>query len=99
MKTLKKIIAYPLAVLFALRSSYLAAYRATRKNKRFTLPGVQVPDMFADISTAINSAAKKAREQNMKWHVISPLPGKYCCVSERYFKNNRQFKSLHTLKP
>ncbi len=99
MKTLKKIIAYPLAVLFALRSSYLAAYSATHKNKRFTLPHVLVAEMFTDISTAINLAAKKAKEQNIKWHVISPLPGKYCAVSERYLKNNRQYKSLHTLKP
>ncbi len=96
---MKNIFLYFKVIIASIQGSFRAAYQYHLVTGKFRLPEYKIADHLTDQISAVRTAEKKAREQNMPWHVISPIPDKYCAVSERYLLNNPQFKSLLTCKP
>lgn len=90
---LKKILAYILLPFWAIRASYLQAYRATKETGKFTYK-VKAPEFFKTKIKAVADANRKATATGTVWHVIEPETDKFVAVSEKML-NGAGLKSLY----
>lgn len=82
---MKKLFAYLLLPFWALRASFLNAYKATKETGKFTYK-VKAPEFFKTKIKAIADANRKATATGTIWHVIEPEPDKFTAVSEKMLK-------------
>ena len=92
---MKKTLAYFLLIPFAIRASFLKAYRETRRTGKFTYK-FDKPEFFKTKIKAITDANKKALATGQRWHVVEPAPDRFVAVSEKYLKNSGLKSVYHT---
>jgi len=90
---MKKLLAYLILPFWALRATFLQAYRATKETGKFTYKTIK-PEFFKTKVKAIADANKKATATGSVWHVIEPEPDKFVAVSDKML-NGAGLKSLY----
>ncbi|WP_372935096.1 hypothetical protein [Mariniphaga sediminis] len=84
---MKRILAYILIIPYAIRASYLAAYRESRRQNKFVYK-LSNPEFFTTKTKAIAKANKKGLETGAPWHVVEAAPDKFVSVSNKYLRSS-----------
>lgn len=84
---MKRFFAHILLIPYAIRASFLSAYRESRRQNKFIYK-LSKPEFFKSKPKAINDANTKALQTGSVWHVIEPAPNKFVTVSDKYLRSS-----------